>query len=65
MKAIESLYVLWRTTGDESWREKGWQIFHAIDHQARVKHGFAGIQDAHADRVVHADEMPSWFLAET
>jgi hypothetical protein len=64
-QAIESMYMLWRTTGDSKWRNKGWAIFEAIDQHARLEHGFASIKDAMATTVVHGNDMPSWFLAET
>ncbi|KNZ74566.1 Mannosyl-oligosaccharide alpha-1,2-mannosidase isoform A [Termitomyces sp. J132] len=64
-ETLESFYILWRTTGQEIWRERGWTIFEAIERHARTEYGYANVD--HVDRlpVEHIDEMPSWFLAET
>ncbi|GLB41878.1 putative glycosyl hydrolase 47 family protein [Lyophyllum shimeji] len=64
-ETIESFYVLWRTTGDEKWRERGWSIFEAIEKLARTKYGYANINNVDGVPVTLTDEMPSYFLAET
>jgi mannosyl-oligosaccharide alpha-1,2-mannosidase len=65
IQAIESMYILWRTTHETKWRDYGWAIFEAIEKHTRVKHGFASVQNAGATSPTHLDDMPSWFLAET
>ncbi|KAH7885863.1 glycoside hydrolase [Phlebopus sp. FC_14] len=64
-ETVESLYLLWRTTGDEQWRDRGWEIFQAIEHHTRTIYGFASIRDVGRVPTVRKDEMPSYFLAET
>ncbi|KAF7289075.1 alpha-1,2-Mannosidase [Mycena chlorophos] len=64
-EAIESFYILWRTTGDEAWRERGWAVFQAIEKHARVARGYASIDKVDQLPAKHLDEMPSYFLAET
>lgn len=44
-EAIESCYYLFRTTGDERWRELGRRMFDAIVEHTRVDHGFAHVAD--------------------
>ncbi|KAI0272274.1 glycoside hydrolase [Gloeopeniophorella convolvens] len=65
-ETVESMYLLWRTTGDAVWRERGWAVFEAVRRAARVPGGgFASVVDVYAADVMQRDEMPSWFLAET
>ncbi|KAL5522912.1 hypothetical protein ACEPAF_1179 [Sanghuangporus sanghuang] len=67
-ETIESLYVMWRTTGDEVWRDRAWQIFLAIEANCRMPQGYASvsIMDWRMPEVfVPLDEMPSYALAET
>ncbi|KAH9967560.1 glycoside hydrolase [Russula dissimulans] len=65
-ETVESFYLLWRTTGDDGWRERGWSVFEALVNETRVEDGgFASIRDAHDVGGPKLDQMPSWFLAET
>ncbi|KAJ7483162.1 glycoside hydrolase [Mycena latifolia] len=64
-EAVESFYILWRTTGEEIWRERGWAVFEAIERHARREHGYASVSTVDSVPVSHLDEMPSFFLAET
>ncbi|KAJ7156812.1 glycoside hydrolase [Mycena crocata] len=64
-ESVESFYILWRTTGAEIWRERGWAVFEAIEKHARMDKGYASIVNVDSVPVKHLDEMPSFFLAET
>ncbi|KAK7028816.1 hypothetical protein VNI00_014829 [Paramarasmius palmivorus] len=64
-ETIESFYILWRTTGDERWRERGWAIFQAIEKHAKTEYGYASVYNVDEDESRLKDEMPSYFLAET
>ncbi|KAI9453041.1 seven-hairpin glycosidase [Lactarius psammicola] len=65
-ETVESFYLLWRTTGDVVWRERGWEVFEALEREARVEGGgYASLDNAHSVGGKKKDEMPSWFLAET
>ncbi|KAH9059107.1 seven-hairpin glycosidase [Lactarius vividus] len=65
-ETVESFYFLWRTTGDVMWRERGWEVFEALEREARVESGgYASVENAHSVGGLKTDEMPSWFLAET
>ncbi|KAJ7708869.1 glycoside hydrolase [Mycena rosella] len=64
-EAVESFYILYRTTGDKIWRERGWAVFEAIEKHARMERGYASIATVDSTPVSHLDEMPSFFLAET
>ncbi|KZT66155.1 glycoside hydrolase family 47 protein [Daedalea quercina L-15889] len=64
-ETVESFYLLWRTTGDEVWRERGWAVFQAIEREAKTKSGYASLQSVEKSPAPLKDEMPSFFLAET
>ena len=63
-ETVESFFFLWRLTRDESWRERGWQIFGALQQQCRTASGYAALTDVRRRRS-HEDSMPSFWMAET
>lgn len=65
IQTIESYYILWRTTGDPKWRERGWDMFHAIEAHAKVKDTYASIQNVNKVPPPGMDDLPSFFFAET
>lgn len=64
-EAIESVFIMYRLTADTSWQEKGWRMFQAIEMHARTKYAYAGLQNAVIAQTTQADEMQSFWLAET
>ncbi|CAG7959801.1 unnamed protein product, partial [Penicillium nalgiovense] len=64
-EAIESVFIMYRLTGDESWRRKGWQMFEAISKYTRTELGNAAIHDVTAQKPIHKDTMESFWLSET
>ncbi|KAH0578671.1 hypothetical protein H2248_003802 [Termitomyces sp. 'cryptogamus'] len=64
-ETVESLYIMWRTTGEEKWRERGYEIFVAIERHAKTRYGYTSVAHVDMDPVRPLDEMPSFFLAET
>ncbi|OCH87824.1 seven-hairpin glycosidase [Obba rivulosa] len=64
-EAVESFYILWRTTGDEKWRERGWAVFEAIERETKTRSGYAGVIDVDQSPAPKKNEMPSFFMAET
>ena len=47
-ETVESFYLLWRTTGDVVWRERGWAVFEALLNETRVEDGgFASIANVY------------------
>ncbi|SJL03943.1 uncharacterized protein ARMOST_07300 [Armillaria ostoyae] len=64
-ETIESLYLMWRVTGDAKWRERGWRIFEAIERHTKTPYGYASIKSVEAIPPPKDDDMPSYFLAET
>lgn len=64
-EAIESVFLMYRMTGDASWMDKGWDMFTAIEKHSRTKIAAAALADITLDTPVQADSMESFWLAET
>jgi mannosyl-oligosaccharide alpha-1,2-mannosidase len=64
-ETVESLFVLYRFTGQEKYREWAWRIFQSIDRACKVEGGYAPVRNVRARIVKHLDVMDSYFLAET
>lgn len=65
-ETVESLFVLWRVTRDEKYREWGWNIFRAFEQHARVAGGgYACVDSVTEVPVSKRDKMESFWLAET
>jgi mannosyl-oligosaccharide alpha-1,2-mannosidase len=72
-ETIESLFYLWRATGDEVYRRRGWAVFLAVERRCRLPSGgYAGLRDTGAPGAEPGAQssaldgtQPSWFLAET
>ncbi|KAF8074909.1 glycoside hydrolase family 47 protein [Lyophyllum atratum] len=64
-ETVESLYILWRVTGDLKWRERGRRIFYAIEKEAKTPGGYASLRTVDVSPAPLDDDMPSYFLAET
>lgn len=64
-EAIESVFVMFRLTGDSYWREKGWKMFQAIDKATRTDLANSAIRDVTVDEPRPSDNMQSFWTAET
>ncbi|KAF5309751.1 hypothetical protein D9611_013618 [Ephemerocybe angulata] len=64
-ETVESLYIMWKTTGDEIWRDRGYAIYQAIEKHTKAPYGYASVSNIDSDSPNKIDEMPSFFLAET
>ncbi|PGH26568.1 hypothetical protein AJ80_01697 [Polytolypa hystricis UAMH7299] len=64
-EAIESVFIMYRITGDEIWREKGWQMFKAIEAATRTELASSAIKDVTSELPFFLNEMESFWLAET
>ncbi|KDQ09550.1 glycoside hydrolase family 47 protein [Botryobasidium botryosum FD-172 SS1] len=62
---IESIYLMWLTTGDIKWRERGWGIYQAIETYTKAPYGYACVNDVEMVPPKRFDSMPSYFFAET
>jgi len=73
-EAIESLFVLWRITGDEALQDAAWEMFSAIVKWTRTDIAFAALPDVFAGsedettgkvEINRFDGMESFWTAET
>lgn len=71
-EAVESLFVMWRVTGDVGYREQAWVMFESIVKLTRTEIAFAAIADVtrwvrsdKSERVALIDGMESFWTAET
>jgi len=64
-ETVESLFVLYRVTHNELYRDWGWSIFQSIERSCRVDNGgYTGLTNIH-DARSKDNKMESFFLAET
>ncbi|KAK3317846.1 glycosyl hydrolase family 47-domain-containing protein [Cercophora scortea] len=67
-EAIESVWIMYRITGDPSWQEKGWRMFEAVIRATQTDVGHSAIADvtvAAPTKPTMLDSMESFWLAET
>ena len=67
-EAIESVFILYRITGDRKLQQKAWNMFQAIETHAKTDIAYAAIEDVTVGRVKdtrHSDSMESFWTAET
>ncbi|KAI9722475.1 MAG: hypothetical protein M1828_004722 [Chrysothrix sp. TS-e1954] len=64
-EAIESVFILYRITGDTKLQDKAWQMFESIIKATRTDIGAAALSDCTRPEVPPTDRMESFWLAET
>lgn len=64
-EAIESVFIMYRLTGDTAWRDKGWKMFEAVERATRTASGHAMVKDVTSILGEMGDTMESFWLAET
>ncbi|KAK2003985.1 family 47 glycosyl hydrolase [Colletotrichum falcatum] len=64
-EAIESVWYMYRITGDPEWQEKGWRMWEAIIKATRTEYGNSAIDDVLSKDPQPVDEMESFWIAET
>ncbi|WFD49355.1 mannosyl-oligosaccharide 1,2-alpha-mannosidase [Malassezia furfur] len=64
-ETIESVWYMYRLTGDPVWQERGWQMFAAWVTHALVPSGVSAIGNVHRVPTTFLDSMESFTLAET
>ncbi|KAH8435007.1 class I alpha-mannosidase 1A [Aspergillus melleus] len=64
-EAIESVFVMYRLTGNNYWREKGWKMFQAVAKYTRTELAHSAINDVTVEGPRTQDRMQSFWLAET
>ncbi|KAJ3494326.1 hypothetical protein NLG97_g4149 [Lecanicillium saksenae] len=66
-ETVESLFYMWRITGDVKYREWGWEMFTSFMNYTAVEDqgGFTSLDDANVLPPRVRDNMESFWLAET
>jgi mannosyl-oligosaccharide alpha-1,2-mannosidase len=66
-EAIESVFLMWRITGDRKWQEAAWRMFERIEKVSRTDVAAAAIYDITqtGGGLQQMDSMESFWLAET
>ncbi|KAJ6435912.1 hypothetical protein OIU84_001021 [Salix udensis] len=62
-ETVESLFYLWRITGNKTYQEWGWNIFQAFEKNSRLETGYVGLKDVNSGII--DNKMQTFFLAET
>lgn len=64
-EAIESVFILYRITGDQRLQDAAWRMFTSIENMTRTDIAHASIQDVRFTDSAKLDKMESFWLAET
>ncbi len=64
-EAIESVFILYRITGDRAYQDIAWQMFESIENATKTEIANAAIDDVTQALPIKADRMESFWLAET
>jgi mannosyl-oligosaccharide alpha-1,2-mannosidase len=66
-ETVESLFILWRITGDVKYREWGWTIFHAFEKWGKVGNGggYTSLDDVTQIPPPKRDSMESFWLVSS
>ncbi|KAH0788440.1 Mannosyl-oligosaccharide 1,2-alpha-mannosidase IB [Histomonas meleagridis] len=62
---IESCFYLYRFTGDEIWRERGWKVIESVIRNCRANFGFGELRNVNNPNLGIEDIQDSFLLAET
>ncbi|CAG8473522.1 3719_t:CDS:10, partial [Dentiscutata heterogama] len=58
-ETIESLFILYRITGDKQYQEKGWMIWQAIEKWCKTPTAYSGLKDVNTEQVEMNNIMES------
>ena len=64
-EALESIFYMYRITGDSSWQDKAWGMFQSIERATRSEYGYSAVEDVAAEELVRTNSMESFWTAET
>ncbi|PYH96797.1 seven-hairpin glycosidase [Aspergillus ellipticus CBS 707.79] len=64
-EAIESVFIMYRITGDKTLQDDAWRMFQNIERMTRTAYGHAAIADVRDPASPLMDYMESFWLAET
>jgi mannosyl-oligosaccharide alpha-1,2-mannosidase len=62
-ETVESLFIAFRLTGDQRYRDYGWKIFQAIERNCKIESGgYASILNVMDKESAKEDKMETFFL---
>ncbi|KAF2965225.1 hypothetical protein GQX73_g8352 [Xylaria multiplex] len=64
-EAVESVFYMYRLTGDPKWMDKAWSMFTAVEKHTRTTYASAALDDVTLTKPDQLDSMESFWLAET
>ncbi|KAI1951321.1 hypothetical protein LOZ12_005635 [Ophidiomyces ophidiicola] len=64
-EAIESVFILYRISGDQSLQDKGWEMFSAIERHTRTQIAYGALADVTSPTPTIMNEMESFWTGET
>ncbi|KAH9447168.1 hypothetical protein Pst134EA_029210 [Puccinia striiformis f. sp. tritici] len=64
-ETIESVYYMWRITGDRQWQDRGWRMFTSWMEACATSFGFADLAEVNSWPPQISDKQESFVLAET
>ncbi|KAK5085853.1 hypothetical protein LTR05_005142 [Lithohypha guttulata] len=64
-EAIESVFILYRLTGDREYLDTAWRMWNSIDKVCRSEIAYAGLSNVGVKPPAQSDRMESFWLAET
>ncbi|GKU01037.1 mannosyl-oligosaccharide alpha- -mannosidase 1b [Fusarium langsethiae] len=64
-EAIESVFYMWRITGDDVWRAAAWRMWDSIVKQTETQEAFATITDVNRKGSDKRDNMETFWMSET
>lgn len=62
-EAVESVFYMWRITGDEVWRDTAWEMFQAILKITDVGYAHSAVKDVTKGEPEHMDQMEVSFIS--
>jgi mannosyl-oligosaccharide alpha-1,2-mannosidase len=64
-EAIESVFIMYRITGDVEWANKAWRMFERIEKISKTDIAASAVGDITVENPLKMDSMESFWLAET
>ncbi|KAI9367354.1 glycoside hydrolase [Aspergillus egyptiacus] len=64
-EAIESVFIMYRITGDKALQDAAWRMFRSVEKATRTRYAHAAIDDVRKVKPAQLDYMESFWLAET
>ncbi|KAG0367461.1 hypothetical protein BGZ54_003837 [Gamsiella multidivaricata] len=63
-ETLESLWILYRLTGEKKYQDQAWEIFQSLEKHCRTSIAYSGLLDVNEPNL-YDNKMESFFLAET